>query len=408
MPMRCTGNTRYVPASGVGESDKGKCEVCPHCDGGGFMYDLTLPRKDNTYYGFTSCYPCVPCPIGQYREAGSFPVCNQCVKSCAAVNRFESRPCGGSSPGHCGECFDGYAALTYAAEGKCIQTPETAQRSTEKSPPEAAIYKSLPVPSKDGTSHLNSIDKAAVEIHARAEASVNIDGGTVVGSLVAIIFVGVLIVVVSVKYIRKRSQSERGPMTGTSASENTAFIRTAPASKTTMNTSGTSLSSRVEMDAVPDVRSEIPELVTASQLEALLQSAYSPTYPSHTLTPDDPFTKQCITHIATNIGGEANRRDLFRALNIKPAVYEPEEEKWLREKHNYADCIYIVLRAWLVQNTGTEIADLAHVCRCLEQSNLSVISKALVSMHFAQATQSQATESASSELGNMETATSVS
>ncbi|KAH3867662.1 hypothetical protein DPMN_030794 [Dreissena polymorpha] len=56
-------------------------------------------------------------------------------------------------------------------------------------------------------------------------------------------------------------------MTGTSASENTAFIRTAPASKATLNTSSNSLSSQVEVDAVPDVRMKAPELVTGSQLE---------------------------------------------------------------------------------------------------------------------------------------------
>ena len=53
MPMRCTGNTRYVPASGVGESDKGKCEVCPHCDGGGFMYDLTVSILHTMFTHYT-------------------------------------------------------------------------------------------------------------------------------------------------------------------------------------------------------------------------------------------------------------------------------------------------------------------------------------------------------------------
>ncbi|KAH3867650.1 uncharacterized protein LOC127867592 [Dreissena polymorpha] len=248
----------------------------------------------------------------------------------------------------------------------------------------------------------------AVEINARAEASANIDRGTVDGGLAASIFVGVLIVVVGMKFIRKRSQSGRGTMTGTSASENTAFIRTAPASKATLNTSSNSLSSQVEVDAVPDVRMKAPELVTGSQLEALLQLAHRRAYPSHVLTLDDLFTKQCITYIATNIGGEANRRDLFRELNIIPAVYEPEEEKWLRDKHNYPDFKYTVLRTWLFQNTGTEVADLAHLCRCLERSNLTVISDALTSMHFAYATRSQAAGSASSERGQMDTASKAS
>ncbi|XP_052263712.1 uncharacterized protein LOC127866901 isoform X2 [Dreissena polymorpha] len=408
MLIRCTGNTRYLLSSRMGEWDSGTCEACPRCDGGGFVYNRTLPRQKDPIYGFTSCYPCVPCPIGQYREAGSFPVCNQCVKSCAAVNRFESRPCGGSSPGYCGECFDGYVALANAAEGECLKTPETTQRSTDKSLPEAATYQSPPVPSEGATSHWVSIDTTAVEINARAEASINIDGGTVVGSLAASIFMCVL-VVVGMKCIRKRSQSGRGPTTGTSASEeNTAFIQTAPVSKATLNTSRYSLSNQVEVDAVPDVRREAPELVTGSQLEALLQLAHRRTYPSHVLTLDDPFTKQCITHIATNIGGEANRRDVFRALNIIPAVYEPEEEKWLRDKHNYPDFIYTVLQSWLVQNTGTKVADLAHLCRCLERSNLTVISDALTSMHFAQATRSQAAGSASSERGQMDTASKAS
>ncbi|XP_052263717.1 tumor necrosis factor receptor superfamily member 19-like isoform X2 [Dreissena polymorpha] len=240
-PRPCLDNTRYVEIPGIAKgAKKGRCEQCPACDGGGFVLNKTLPREYNARYGFLSCHPCEPCSPRYFRESHSFPVCNLCSKNCSAVNRYESQPCGGSSPGHCGECFPGFKAISSSAEVMCVERPE------------------LPKPDlKDvsGAANMPEVSFASGSLHVNVSANARIDANAIIGIigsvLLAIMAGGVIIWCKR----RKHTKTSRRPTKATAGAN-------IGASAARLIRSDTSLEGAVETDGIENenVRGELQQV----------------------------------------------------------------------------------------------------------------------------------------------------
>ncbi|KAH3864507.1 uncharacterized protein LOC127866903 [Dreissena polymorpha] len=400
-PTPCPNNTRYVAIPGaVGGEVRGQCEECPTCDGGGFVLNRTLSRQYNARYGFQSCHPCDPCPPRYFREAHSFPVCNRCSKTCSAVNRYESQPCGGSSPGHCGECLPGFKAISSSAEGMCVL----------RSKPEVTEIQSL-----SPTANIPEFSTFSknVQINVSAHASVQ------VGSIYLMVGVAVFLVVIGViTYFKcrhhasrckrshagteviagesavkliinsdetfdggveidgKKDDKVRGEMIeviticadeGTDAIEGESTVKLIDSHET--------LGGSVEIDGKRDeeVRGEMIEVISIGEDEGLNPDQCTPTIniPNRKFEKDQ-FMTNCFMCLSKNLS--PNQRNVFfHYLGLEESDYLPEEELWMRNpaETSHADFVYNVLKVWFQRHYDN--ANLPTLCEALNKAHCGYI-----------------------------------
>ncbi|XP_052820519.1 furin-like protease 1, isoforms 1/1-X/2 [Mya arenaria] len=98
--------------------------LCP----GGYYSDKQIQTDIIADTGHMSCNPCKVCQEGTYRPEGTPDECLPCSTDCLKLNRHLISPCGGASPGICGECFEGYHSTLVDRKSHCVKAdviPET-------------------------------------------------------------------------------------------------------------------------------------------------------------------------------------------------------------------------------------------------------------------------------------------
>ncbi|WAR01743.1 hypothetical protein MAR_008301 [Mya arenaria] len=296
-------------------------------------------------YGFTNCYPCVPCQRGKYREAGSrSEVCNYCNKNCSVVFRYESMPCGGSSPGHCGQCFTGREPEDEMPESFCKEpVGKTTAPSTTKElvgRTTTSLNEASDVPKK-------SIDSAGVAIIMCTAV------------LICVAF-GAGIYHFRKDICRRCNCVSEGDYFGSQESKRPLK-------------SDCSLEIDGPNSPCPELESH-PVDFGPPALEQI--RTYMPDFK---LDVESESTKKCLIIVSTKASNEHKRNTIFVYLRIEKAVYEPEEERWLKEKQSYPEFVYMVLKTWVQRDHHPTFLKLYDAVR---KADIGIAEELLESVHI--------------------------
>ncbi|WAQ99154.1 hypothetical protein MAR_023527 [Mya arenaria] len=383
LSFMCTEEFRYISDL---NGELGYCERCSLCDDGGYIQRRNVSRRIDPTYGYLECYPCIECPEGSYRKPGPANVCLICMKTCANVNRYESQPCGGALPGHCGTCYQGYHSRTNEPEGYCEKVGRTENN-----------------------------DKGSDGIDAPRVA--------LILTICLVIVCGVLCIGLKFhKRHRKNEQqhrfsyAEEYKLTSTERSVNafeSGYISELNTQQSIIQFEERGTSTDQEETEVYHAVIFQADLLLISVPTSLIRSKakFKAFSFSTRITYECPhlfqnvaievedkickviplwknvFSKVCISHIASVFEGMANDyvehesqssgKDykmylLFESLGVQKEVYKAEEERCLLHKISYCDYVQNVLNFWIENNRDANTEDL---CKALHKAGFEDIAK---------------------------------
>ncbi|XP_052793763.1 uncharacterized protein LOC128227357 [Mya arenaria] len=337
LSFMCTEEFRYISDL---NGELGYCERCSLCDDGGYIQRRNVSRRIDPTYGYLECYPCIECPEGSYRKPGPANVCLICMKTCANVNRYESQPCGGALPGHCGTCYQGYHSRTNEPEGYCEKVGRTENN-----------------------------DKGSDGIDAPRVA--------LILTICLVIVCGVLCIGLKFhKRHRKNEQqhrfsyAEEYKLTSTERSVNafeSGYISELNTQQSIIQFEerGTS-TDQEETEVAIEVEDKICKVIP------LWKNVFSKVCISHIASVFEGMANDYVEHESQSSGKDYKMYLLFESLGVQKEVYKAEEERCLLHKISYCDYVQNVLNFWIENNRDANTEDL---CKALHKAGFEDIAK---------------------------------